>query len=39
MYLQLFLAIPELPANILKLYRGYCPSFTNVCAGLAYLSV
>ena len=39
MYLQLFLSVHELPANILKLYRGYCSLSTNVCGELVCLSV
>jgi hypothetical protein len=39
MYLQLSLAAPNLPANVLKVSRGYCSLFTDVRGGLVYLSV
>ena len=39
MYLQLSLAVPDLPANVLKVSRGYCFLFTDVRGRLVYLSV
>jgi hypothetical protein len=39
MYLQLSLAVPDLPAVILEVSRGYCFLFTDVRGRLVYLSV